>query len=84
MSFLSDSKFFLGVTGAAISAAAVGYAIGRKRALSEANGPIQRTPKDFLMKSFYERGQKNPILKYVIENSLVEPEPVRKLREVSY
>ena len=77
MSIFSENKFWLGVAGAAASAAFAGFLVGKR-----CESKVIKT-EDLILKSHLKGAERNPIVKYLVENSLQEPEPLRKLREVS-
>ena len=77
MSIFSENKFWLGVAGAAASAAFAGFLLGKR-----CESKVIKT-EDLILKSHLKGAERNPIVKYLVENSLQEPEPLRKLREVS-
>ena len=76
MSIFSENKFWLGLAGAA--AAFAGFLVGKLRCESKAI-----KTEDLILKRHFKGAKVNPIVKYILENSLREPEPLRKLREVS-
>ena len=76
MSIFSENKFWLGLAGAA--AAFAGFLVGKLRCESKAI-----KTEDLILKRHFKGAKVNPIVKHILENSLREPEPLRKLREVS-
>ena len=71
MSFLSENKFFVGVVGIAVSAAAVGYAMsryGRAQAHS--------------LQTKHSQIVADAAVKYFMEHAIREPLPLIRLREV--
>ena len=75
MSMFSENKFWLGLAGA--TAAFAGFLFGRR-----CESKAIKT-EDLILKRHFKGAKVNPIVKHILENSLREPEPLRKLREVS-
>ena len=77
MSFFNDHKLLVcaGVAGV-FGAGLIGYCVGKKTTKST------NAAEYFMVKSHYSGCEGNPIMEYVIKNSLREPELLRKLKEV--